>query len=207
MKHLIGLMAFLLLATTGWSSVTPKPVKVYSITVEQHSPDFYVEQAEAWKSVVEKDKSNADAWFNYFKATRYARMLSKEEKWDEKTIAEDAFKEISNTFEGQYMMAWITREDKTLKRKYLDKALEYNPNRIEIIQEFLLIYIKEGNQAKAKEYAEKSFQSGELSNGILSWNYNVLQSVEEGGDIIYLGAIMILILLGFCKMRTISEPM
>jgi len=183
MKQLTSILAFLFISVMAWSSVslTPKPVKVYSITVQEKNADFYVGQVAAWKTVVEKDKSNAEAWFNYFKATRYARFLDKNQTWDEKPIAEKAFEIVPNTFEGQYMMAWMNQGNKVVKRKYLDKAYEYNPNKYEILESFISIYIKEGNEVKAEEFAQRMYETGEMSTGMLSWNYNILQSVEDGG--------------------------
>jgi formylglycine-generating enzyme required for sulfatase activity len=181
MKQVISVLTLISFAFFSWSSVTPKPVKVYTITIQQMSADFYVGQANAWKSIVEKDKTNADAWYNYFKATRYARFFDQSQSWDEKPIAKEAFKHIPNTFEGQYMMAWTTHGDKEKKRQYLEKAYEYDDNRQEIVHDYLSIHIKKGNEEKCVEFANKLYNSGELSNGVLSWNYNVLQSVEDNG--------------------------
>lgn len=179
MKQIISVLTLLSIAFISWSSVTPKPMKVYPITVQHMSADFYVGQANAWKSIVEKDKSNADAWYNYFKATRYARFFDRSQSWDEKPIAQEALKHIPNTFEGQYMMAWSLNGDKEKKRQYLEKAYEYDANRPEIVHDYLSKHIQKGNEEKSAEFANKLYDSGSLSNGVLAWNYNVLQSVED----------------------------
>ena len=39
---------------------------------------WYTEQQELWSSDVEKDDKNAEAWYNYYSATRALKNLSED---------------------------------------------------------------------------------------------------------------------------------
>lgn len=86
MKHLIIVLSVLIIFPFNLLKAQ-KPEKIYSIAWVYKTHDYYVEQTEAWWNLIEKDKSNADAWYNYYKANRYAKMTATNENgeaWREK---------------------------------------------------------------------------------------------------------------------------
>ena len=41
--------------------------------------EYYLQQIELWKLEVEKDSKNADAWYNYYRASRNAYIKGEED--------------------------------------------------------------------------------------------------------------------------------
>lgn len=93
-------------------SFAQRPAKVVSIVKEDNDFNYYKTLAQQWKAVVDKSPSDADAWFNYYYANRYARMFRKEYKsthesyiQDPKEIVKNALNAIPGTYEYYFLMA------------------------------------------------------------------------------------------------------
>lgn len=187
MKHILIIFYFLSLSTFAISSDNdPKPEKIYYRSEIEKSGEYYIEQARLWKNVLDKDKTNADAWLNYFFASRYAKSIGGQSEIDLNKIAEDAWEAVPNTFEGHYLMYARNSWNKE-NRKYLYKAYEIAPNRSISYHSFAVHYEMERETQKVKEFVDKLYEARRYSNGLLAWNYNVLQSVSEDGILITWG--------------------
>ncbi len=72
MKKIISVC---LLLGLGLSVVfAQKSEKIYSIVKVEKPHEFYVQQAELWWGEIEKDKTNEEAWHNYYKSNRYGYL-------------------------------------------------------------------------------------------------------------------------------------
>ena len=187
MKHILVILCFLSLSTFAISNDTdPKPEKIHYRSEIEKSGEYYIRQAALWETVLKEDKTNANAWLNYFMASRYARSIGRQEGIDLNQIAEDAWAAVPNTFEGHYLMyardSWNEEN-----RKYLEKAYEIAPDRSRSYHSFCVHYEMERNTKKVKEFIDKLYEARRYSNGLLAWNYNVLQSVGEDGILISWG--------------------
>ena len=165
------------------SNTDPTPEKVYSITRVAKSKDYYQTQAKLWEAEVNKDKTNKDAWFNYYSATRMTNILTREATYDLNKIVEDIKVHIPNTFESEFIQFWNGNWE-TDKRKHLKKAYQLDPKRPETYRDMMLLSLREGNKDDAKKFATLLYESGDYSAGLVAWSYNQLMSVGENGILI-----------------------
>ena len=63
-----------------------KPEKIYSVARVAKPHSYYVIQAALWWQEIEKNGKNEKAWYNYYKANRYAKTTSDgSESWIEES--------------------------------------------------------------------------------------------------------------------------
>lgn len=165
------------LAFANTNAITPKPEKIYRITEVQETGTFYIEQAKLWKTVLEEDKTNVEAWYNYFSAARYANIVG-EQNYDLKSIATEMWAIVPNTYEGHIVQHWVDSWNPE-SFKHIEAAYALAPERYETYHSFITHYEVNGEPQKAKPFYEKWFNSGHISNAMMAWNYNVLMSVDE----------------------------
>ena len=155
--------------------------------------EYYETQMKLWEKKVHQNKKDANAWLNYFAATKCAwqmetnriieaqefrpRMYASKYKFDE--IAKDANKHIPNTFEAYYMLHF--QDNKEIKRNYsyLLKANELKPYDQRILFSLLryydLVNDPENVQLVAQEIAKTSF----ITTNAFNLAYNILTELEE----------------------------
>ena len=169
------LLTFLLSANLLFGQ---KAEKVLRITEAQLSNEYYLQQGNAWKKVLEKDKHNADAWLNYFTAARYSNIFNGEPKFELEEIVNGAVQAIPNTFEAHYLKFWLKPWDEEAF-SHLEKAYNLDPNRTETYHEFIKFYLIKGDFEKYREFNIKHYNSAANSPGLLSWNYNALVNLAK----------------------------
>ena len=169
-----------------------QPEKVYSIVKQIKSFDWYKTAAEGWKKLIDKNKSNAEAWLNYYTANRMARMMYYEQ-WsnsqgkyfeDLDKIVKQMEKSIPGTFEYYYIKYYNSNSMQEKDLENLFKAYKIAPNRPELFDNMVKYYEIKRDTANEKKSCIKWFESNDVSPGILNWNYNVLASLEKDGIII-----------------------
>lgn len=180
-----------------------KPEKIYSIAKVSKPHEYYIQQAELWWKTIEKNNKNEDAWYNYFKANRYARMTyqglnaldgKKNDGWiaeskylmesDEIIRKTDEF--IPNTFTNNYIKTY-GRSAEQENFKYLEKAYEMDPDRPEMLDAFATYYETHNNPFKRKEFNKKLYTTNEISSGFLAYGYNVLMTIKSNGIVLTFG--------------------
>ncbi len=182
MSRMMGLFVILLLMK-GLQAQTPE--KIQRITIVQMPNEYYVVQAKLWKKVLEKDAKNADAWYNYYKANRYMQITSQD---DYNAFEVDRFKRLAaiekeietnipNTFEAN-LIKWVNGGSNPELFPYLEKAYNIDPSRVETYDNFVTYYELQGNIEKRDFFLKKWYNSGEVSPGLLNYNYNVLMSLK-----------------------------
>jgi hypothetical protein len=192
---LIDIVMFLCLSFLN----AQEPEQVYSIAKVVKSHEWYLTQAELWRKKIDNNKSNENAWYNYFMANRMASFGfdnhgDKSKKCYEETkflmntdsIVSLAQKFIPNTFTSNYII-WRNQGSTPADFPYLEKAYQINPNFFGINTEFVSYYETQDNSAKRKEFNIKWFKLNEMSSGILSYNYNVLITIKPDGAIVTFG--------------------
>lgn len=189
-KKLIYFVGCIFFLSQTLQAQNPEPV--YSIVRQVKDFAWYEEQAKAWDGVIKKDIENPAAWVNFYTANRMARM-SDRKKWKENQgsyfqdldkIAADAQKAIPKTFESYFIMSYNLGQFSDSGSYYLLKAHELKPYSPKILDglmtHFQFIQDKDNFQLAAK----KSFESNEIPNGILNFNYNILMSLEKNAIVI-----------------------
>ena len=186
----------IMLIVLSFSFLTPahsqKPEKVYSIVKTVKPFDWYLSQAVLWKKEIDQNRKNADAWLNFYTANRMAGKINKE-AWEKKKgpgymetdeIVKEMEKEVPGSFEYNYVRTWNDGFRIAESEKYLFKAYELDPGRPEIYGSLVNYYEMRREKGKEEEICKKWFNSNEMSPGLLNYNYNVLQSLEDNSIII-----------------------
>lgn len=186
----------IMLIVLSSSILTPihsqKPEKVYSIVKTVRPFDWYISQAGLWKKEIDQNRKNADAWLNFYTANRMAGKINKE-AWEKKKgpgcmemdeIVREMEKEVPGSFEYNYVRTWNDGFRTEESEKYLFKAYELDPDRPEIYGSLVNYYEMRREKGKEEEICMKWFNSNEMSPGILNYNYNVIQSLDDNGIII-----------------------
>lgn len=181
------LFIFLSLAIFHYSQANggnPKPEKVYRIVYTQKANEWYMEQAKLWEKEVNRNPKNADAWLNYYLANRYAnwpedyREFSEDKKTRLNQIVMDMGKAVPNSYEYNYLI-FFNADEKKDNLAYLEKAHQLQPQKADTYYEFIVYYLLNGEEAKAKEFLEKLYESEDIATGLVNYNYNVMMSTEE----------------------------
>ncbi len=161
-----------------------KPEKVYRIIYTQEPNEWYMKQARLWEEEVNKDPQNPEAWLNYYMANRYANFpegyshFSEDKKTQLNQIVTDMGKAVPNSYEYNYLK-FFNADEKEDNLSYLEKAYRLQPENADTYYEFIVYYLLNGEDAKAKEFLEKLYKSEDIATGLVNYNYNVLMSTEE----------------------------
>ena len=152
------------------------PEEILPLSVSVESLDYYRHQATLWKAVLEESPTDADAWFNYYKAARNANVLAGQKELPVAEIAAQMQEAVAGTFEASYVGFW---ESPLTERRYdlLLEAHRQGPDRVEAWHDLITYYELRGETALKREFCEKWYRSNAISTGILNWNYNALMSV------------------------------
>ncbi|MBN2730061.1 MAG: hypothetical protein JXR53_12620 [Bacteroidales bacterium] len=192
MKNLFGLIITLFLIA---EVAAQQPQKIVSFVIEDHDCDWYKTQSELWQKEIAKDSLNADAWMNYYLASRYKMLLCAEKpfypKDEEYTNLSRIVNEMKNyvpeSYEYNYIVYYNGGKDPS-KSKYLLKAYELDPERTEIYADLIVYYEINGKYPEKKSILTKREKKEPASIGMMSWNYNALYPLDKnaivltGGD-------------------------
>jgi hypothetical protein len=173
-------------------SYPQKPEKVYSIVKQIKTFEWYKSAAEQWGEIVREGKAEPEAWSNYFTACRMARNMFPE-KWqkekgkylvDPEKIVTKMSESIPNTFEYYYAKARSNHSFDEQQTRDMFKAYELGPDRPEILDELVAYYEIQRDTQNSGKICRKWFESRDISQGILNWNYNVLASLDSNSILI-----------------------
>lgn len=183
-------------------SSAQKAEQIKSIAHVYKSHDWYLKQAELWKSEIDKNPMNENGWYNYFMANRMARFEfdnkgdSSKEYYSETpflmnpdSLVGKAQLAIPNTFTSNYLV-WRNLGCSPSHFQHLEKAYALNPTFEGINSEMVVYYETQYEREKRKYYNEawyKSKDQSHLNFYLLSYNYNVLMSVKENGLLLTFG--------------------
>ncbi|MGA3015163.1 MAG: hypothetical protein ABSD71_14135 [Bacteroidales bacterium] len=183
------LLALFMAVNTVFSQ---KPEKVWSFVKVDKPFDWYITQAELWKKVIDKDPKNAAAWVNFYTANRMASSTNNE-AWQKKKgpgymalgeIVKEMKDAIPGTYEYYDVELWNDGYQNEQNAADLLKAYAMEPDRPDIYSSLLNYFEKNRDSEHLKEVCRKWFDSNDLSSGILNYNYNVLQSLDDNAIII-----------------------
>ncbi|MBI1225350.1 MAG: SUMF1/EgtB/PvdO family nonheme iron enzyme [Bacteroidetes bacterium] len=164
----------------------PEPIQPLSKVA--YPMEYYADQANLWQLETVKNTMNPDAWLNYFRAARYANILSRDGQpaFDLPAIVTSIPTALTNTFEYQFIRFLNANWDER-RFEYLLKAHEIAPQRTEVYHDLVTYYETKGEQSQALFYLEKLFEAGDFPAELLAWNYNLLASVEPDAILLTYG--------------------
>ena len=175
----------LLLAGAAYAQDRPETVPAY--TTQQFTHDWYAGQEKLWKAETERDPRSETAWFNYFKAARYAGFGDTSRDWKERSeymakLIESMGSAIPNTFTYHYVRWWNGGNDDAYFSD-LEQAYAIRQDYAELSDDFATYYEMRGNDEQVKFFAKKWYQTKTMAPGLLEYNYNVLMSLEKNAII------------------------
>lgn len=166
---------------------------IYSFATERHTPDWYKEQASLWNNEIKKDKNNAYAWYNYYRATRNQLRLDTNDKrsHDEKAtilnnIVNDMGQAVSESFEYN-LSRWLIGGNDNQYLPHLKKAATMGAEREEIVSEMINWGETDRNITMRDKYAALWFNSKLASPGLLNYNYNVMAGLKPNAILLTVG--------------------
>lgn len=190
MKKIIGCLSLVFLSVAAFAQ---EKQTVHSIIVEGHEIDWYKTQEKLWKAEIVKNNKNGEAWLNYYSAVRALRFFSFENQKEQllyvelcTKIAADAYQQIPNSFEANYIMHWdgkIGEKDD----KYLEKAFELRPEDPRVLLDYLIKSELDRDTVTFSKVAKKLYEINRMPAGALNWAYNVLTEVLENGIVFTAG--------------------
>lgn len=190
MKRTLYIIGMLL---TIHSAYAQKAEPVYSFVTEMKSPDWYKQQIKAWKTEIEKDKTNGLAWYYYYYATRNlhktdpsdtrADTLKSQER---QKLVDQMGKAIPNSYEYHLCMYKEHANDPEYD-KHLQKVYELGEDRIEHIDQVINDAVLSRDIGKRNEALVKKWKAGLLSPGMANYNMNVLKGLSENAILITVG--------------------
>ena len=155
-------------------AIARPPQKIYSITRQNLSADYYFKQAALWKAELDLGLQNSEAWFNYFMAKHILFKKGKTTLAELEQINDALQKSLPGSFEASFA-AYSVQKD----IQFLLKAYELAPNRYETYADLMLYYKTNLQEKKVTELCQKWLASGEYSSGLLHWNYNILAGLAK----------------------------
>jgi len=164
---------------------TDTPEKVYRITYVQKPNEWYKNQSALWEKVLQRDKSNEEAWMNLYKAQRYAKFDEnghidgeKQKRLDD--IITEMKKYIPDTYTYYYLSALNAKHVNEIDVESLEYAYTRWPRFAEILYELILYYEVQGNKDKVIYFTRELYASEDIARGLLEYNANMLLSVKPG---------------------------
>ena len=173
-KYVLILLGLSVFCQQSPMAETNKPEKVYRAIYQMKDADWYEKQAALWKKEVENDRQNAEAWYNYFLASRYSLWKGDTDTYKSKTeaILKEMGAYIPESYEYNYLQYYNGNRDLSL----LEKAYRIDPKRPDALYEFILHYEKNGQKEKLKKFCRELYQTEDIAPGLLNYNYNMLAS-------------------------------
>jgi formylglycine-generating enzyme required for sulfatase activity len=150
------------------------PETIYPKTRIIKPLEWYSRQASLWHEEVVRNSGNADAWLNYFVATRY----SQGGKSELGAIALQSSNSIKGTFEDFVIQSLNSGYSKQ-SFEQMQKAYRMQPANPVTYIEMLQFYEYSQESDARKEFSEKLYRTGLVSPSLLNYCYNVLMTLEE----------------------------
>lgn len=190
MKKSFLLIAAVLFACIYLEAKEDIPIEIPRFTQSQMDESWYNDQAKLWEKETKNNSQNAFAWFNYYKAVRYAGFFLDRSKEDfqkhlKRTteLLEAMGKALPESFEYNYCMWWNAGNNPEYF-KFLEKAFQIKQDFKELSADMIVHYELEQNIEKRDYFINKYYETKLISPDLLWYNLNVLNSLEKNAVLI-----------------------
>ncbi len=153
-----------------------------------YAPSYYENQKNLWDEN-RRGSRDAQTWYNYYKAYRYAsysttnKDISSKKQEELDNILREMKNDFQETYEYNYLVYWNGNHDISLY-PYLEKAYYLNPENAEIFDDFIAYNEITSQKQQKKSFCNKLDKSEAIPDAVMDYNYNVLQSTEQKALII-----------------------
>ncbi|MEL7530736.1 MAG: hypothetical protein AAFN10_05480 [Bacteroidota bacterium] len=172
----------LLIICSAASLFAQRPQKVVRITKKLYKLSWYEQQAKSWQTFLQTNTEDAEGWHSYYEANRAIRNLGGEPIEDLDQIVKNMKQYVPESFEYSFLVyrnRGLGLDDQEDHFAFLEKAHEIDPNRTEVLEDFVTHYEINWDLAQRRAYNVKRMHANDISYDILSYNYNVLMSLEK----------------------------
>jgi hypothetical protein len=156
---------------------------------KRRSRSYYAKQNANWESTLSFQKSDANAWANYYKSNRYgyysseSKELSTSEQGTLDDIVEEMEKNVPETYEYHYI-SYLNGNYDPSEVNHLQRAYELRPSSVELYDDFVAHYEIVNNKLKKTEFCQKLNSSNDIHKDVMNYNYNVLMSLDPNAILI-----------------------
>lgn len=188
MRKLFFIIGFFCGAFSLASGYAQQPEEIYGKNKVLKTNEYYLQQLDLWKKETDKDSQNANAWFNYYKASRNAYIVGEEkDSLNSKgvnrfarleKIVTSMEKNVPTSFEYHYVK-WMNGNNDLSLFPFLEKAYTINPKRTEPLLSMAYYYEIKGDYTSKKKFAAQYYNSGDFSAGLLIYGTNLLSGLEK----------------------------
>jgi hypothetical protein len=192
MKKVIYTLCLLLLITAFAKAQTPQQIESFAKVL--YPIEWYKKQQKLWKAEIEKNKQNANAWYNYFKVSRTLVRIDKDDKRNHhekdaelKKIVTEMEQAIPNTFEINHAKWIVSGLGNMADVKYLKQAAELQPDNPLLFADMVTVGELTQDTHQRNTYLRKWFSTGGISAGFLHYNHNVIVGLKENAILVTVG--------------------
>lgn len=167
-----------------------QPEEVPRLAQQYKSHEWYVAQVKLWKGEIDRDPTDAHAWYNYFKASRYeayedtASLQVKSQRMQ--NLLSDMERAIPNSFEAHFCKYWNGGNEADLFPE-LEAAYRIRQDYAEVSPDFVSYYELHGDYDKKNFFCTKWYETKTISPSLLNYNYNVLMSLDKDAILVTTG--------------------
>jgi len=184
-KFLVAL--FIVLSSSFIVVKAQIPERINRINLQPHEQSYYTTQSVLWKAEVAKHPKDAQAWENYYRATRYSnQMYIPNQGADKEKIMKDIVagmeKNVPNTIEYYRCKLSVdgnSNKDTTAMLKLIRKGLELSPNDGGILEQYINYREINGRTEKLQDLTTRLYNSKTYAYGIMEIDYNMLMSADK----------------------------
>ena len=160
--------------------------QIESPIVSEKDSAYYVNQEHLWKQVTQEQPTNGNAWRNLYQAANYQQWFGQRNDAKLSQILDDMGKAIPQ----DYNFFWCMYKNKVGS----DESFEWAEKALKCLPEDMSFFdydmwtgylMMRFDETRLAELCQRYYQSGLYSPGILQYNYNEMQGMDEGG--IYFG--------------------
>lgn len=172
-------------------TIAQKPEKIISFVKETHPCEWYKTQSELWRKEVKKNKKEAYAWGNYYRATRYSVVMCPLDSADEykrwammdsvtKPILNEMKKQVPDSYEYNHLMYYASGNGGYENNfQYIDRAYQIDSNRVDGFPDMIVANAIRGKTDKNKAIIERWYEKEPPSIGLITWNYNMMIGLDS----------------------------
>ena len=146
--------------------------------------EWYSDQARLWSARTAAAPGDAAAWYNLYLATEYAARGGDRKAADRQLdrILERMSGAVPDSYQLPYLQARrLGPDDARARRRFVETALKRCPSCTDVLEDRALLEEIAGNTGTAARYWRALYESGGIASGLLEYNYNALQSVDDVG--------------------------
>jgi hypothetical protein len=193
MKNILFVLTIIIFIVSVQSMMAQSPEKIYGKNKVLKPNEYYLQQMDLWKVEIDKDPLNADAWYNYYRASRNGYIKGEEDnsqkskgisRFDRlKNIVDEMEKKVPNSYEYNFVK-WLNGNNDLSLFPFLEKAHNLSPKSSEPIMSLIFYYEIKGDYFKRDEKIEAFYALGDYSPGLLNYGYNMLAALEKDAIIL-----------------------